>query len=498
MSKLDLTRIPMDFLVENSTNYNHHNQPLVDLKLVQDDNQTDQSQSSLLSSNTPYEFWENIYLNHIQPRPECSSCHTSIDQPSQWISFTCDCQKYYHKQCIYQNFDVLICPGCRDSKQIYAFPKFLCKFMKPENYYQIYQSSIQGLNSKSKLKLYKIWFQTYSIYTPPFLDLYEYLQPHNPYATIEYLEEKKNTNRIECFDPAFTVEEDGMTYNTDLIEYYDQKVFVDLKTFRKRMKEYSYDLIDVSADTKFPFSDHVVLAAGAVHKCLESRIDLDQIKNYSNLDIFICHPDLKTLTKDTKKVIKYFQERHGEDIYWVRKNSNVVRLYVPGYNRMIQLVMFKNTIENIVSKFDFSHVQYIYDGKTIKTTLSGIEYANYLVSTHDGYYDIHFPKRFQKAKELKICLALPMADSMSINIPKEIEIESWFPNYTDQLDLVKQQIKSLSGVKNQYVTKTKPCRILYSKIPVDFSHSRFSTEHDAAADDEIVTYIEQETMRGLL
>jgi hypothetical protein len=359
--------------------------------------------------------------------------------------------------------------------------------MEPEQYYQIYKSSVEGKNSYDILKIYKLWFQTYSIYTPPFLNLYDHIKVHNPYTTIEFLESKKNTHHIECFDPAFTVEDDGMTYNTDMINYYNKQVFVDLNTFKKRFQEYCYNLIDES----FPYEDHVVISAGAVHKCLESRVKMDKIPKYSNIDIFICHTDIKILTRDSKRVFKYLQDRHGDNIYWVRKNSNVMRLYIPGYNRVIQIVMFKNTIENIVSKFDFSHVQFVYDGNTIKTTLAGLEYANHLVSTHDGYYDIHFAKRFQKAKDLNLCIALPMADSMIINIPRSTNITTWYPNYTDDLDLVQAQIKAISGIKAHYVTKAKPCRILYSKIPEEYSHSRFS--NGANTEDEIVSYIEQET-----
>ena len=437
---------------------------------------------------SPYHFWEHIYMNYINPKPSCGCCSKEIGVPSHWISFTCKCQKYYHKQCIYENFDVLVCPDCRESKQIYAFPKFLCKFMEPERYYEIYKSSIEGRSSHDTLKIYKLWFQTYSIYTPPFLNLYDHIKAHDPYMTIEFLHGKENTHHIECFDPAFTVEEDGMTYNTELINYCNKQVFVDFPTFKQRFQEYTYNLIG----DDFPFEDHVVITAGAVHKCLESRVKMDKIMAYSNIDIFICHPDIKVLTKDSKRVFKYLQDRHGDNIFWVRKNQHVMRLYIPGYNRMIQIVMFKNTIENIVNKFDFSHVQYVYDGKTIKTTLAGLEYANFLVSTHDGYYDIHFAKRFQKVKDLSLCLALPMADSMVLNIPRTTSIITWYPNYTDDLELVQAQIKAITGIRGHYVTKGKPCRVLYSKIPEEYSHNRFS--NGANTEDEIVSYIEHETL----
>ena len=436
-----------------------------------------------------YQFWEKIYLEYLTPIPICESCRETISKASDWLSFQCECSKYYHKQCVSKNFDALICPECHNCKQIYTFPKFLCKFMSKEEYYEVFWQSIKDQDSMLKLKLYQLWFQTYEIYTPPFLDLYDFLEPHNPYSTINFLESKKHNHRIECFDPAYVVEEDGMTYDTNRIEYFNKKVFVDLEKFRQRLQEFSYNLID---DT-FPFSEHIVLAGGSVHKCLESRIDLSKLPKYSNMNIYLCHPELKIIIRDFKKIIKYFQDKHDK-VYWVRKNINELRVYFPGYNRYIQISMYKNTLEEIIPKFDFSHNQFLYNGKKILATLSGVEYANYLVSVHNGYYDVYnFPKRFYKAKQLNLCMALPMAESLNIHLPKEIKIETWFPTYTDELDIVRQQMKSLYNIKNQHVTSGRPCRIFYTKIPTDFNFERHSFDQTPSEDD-IINYIEQEML----
>lgn len=438
---------------------------------------------------TPHQFWEKMYLENLRPVPLCDVCHGIIDDPSQWISFVCQCQTYYHKHCVINTFETFTCPQCHDCHQVYPFPKFLCKFMKPEQYYEMYERSIEGQDSKTKLKIYQLWFHTYSIYTPPLLNLYDFLQVHNPYDTIAFLKAKQNNHQIECFDPAFIIDEDGggMIYDTSKINYYGKKSFVDLETFRKRLTEYSYDLIGEN----FPFiPGQITLVGGAVHKCLESRIDLENISNYSNLDILICDPDIKIVTKNCKRVIKYFQDRFGPEIFWARENSNVLRLYIVGYNRSIQIMLFKNHLEDLISKFDFSHVQLVYDGEKILSTLAGIEYANYLVSVHNGYYDSKFPKRFYKAKELQLCIALPMGNTISLNIPKEIQIPSWYPTYTDDLQIVQQQLKSLYGIKSQYITQEKPCRILYSKIPEDFYNYRKSD--NLIVDDDIMNYIQRE------
>lgn len=443
-----------------------------------------------LLDSDPYKFWERLYLDNLRPVPLCDVCQQTIDDPSQWISFVCDCKTYYHKRCAITTFETFQCPSCNDCKQVYPFPKFLCKFMDHEQYCNMYHKSVEGLDSKTKLKVYKLWFHTYSIYTPPLLKLYDYLEIHNPYRTIEFLKGKQNNHQIECFDPAFIIDEDGegMIYDTNRINYYGEKAFVNLDKFCKRLIEFSYDLIG----NDFPYiPGQITLVGGAVHKCLETRINLEQIPKYSTLDILICDPDVKILTKNTKKVIKYFQDRHGKDIYWVRKTGNVLKLYVPGINRVVQIFLIRNKLEEIVNRFDFSHIQYVYDGKDIWSTFAGIEYANFLVTVHSGHYDSRFPKRFYKTKQLKLCMALPMGETLSLNLPKEVKINYWYPTYTDDLSIMQQQMKNLYGIKNQYVTHEKPCRILYSKIPENFQNYR-SLDNGLVSEDDIINYIQRE------
>lgn len=415
----------------------------------------------------PFKFWENLYLNHIQPSPECHYCRKAIDVAVEWVSFDCDCQLFFHKDCLVKNCRIMLCPGCNGiRKGVYTFPKFLCKFIDKEEYYQIYRRSVEGLLDKEQiLDIYRLWFKTYWIYAPLFLVLEDFVQEHQPLDTQKYILTKDQNHEFECFDPAFVMEDDGITYDPE--PYFDRKMIYPMEEFRERLDEYTYGLL--SGAGGFPFRPEVtVLAGGAVHKCLDRRVDLsgDQIKEYSNIDIFICHLDPKELAKEFKEVVKYFRKIHQDKIIFVHKQTNVVRLYFPGFSRSVQIVLFRNDLANIVSRFDWSHLQYVYDGVTVWSSLDGIEYFNCLFSCHSGRYDVHFGKRFQKAKDLKLCLVMPRSKSVKFRLKDhQVEIDSWYPSYDDHLALIKRHIWMTYRIPERYVTQGKPRRMNYQKIP---------------------------------
>jgi hypothetical protein len=264
------------------------------------------------------------------------------------------------------------------------------------------------------------------------------------------------------------IEEDNesnikIEYDTDKINYDSQNVLVDLKTFQDKLGEYSYGLLDKNFTF---FSDHVCLVGGAVHKCLESRIKLEDCDDYSDLDIFICHPDVKVINRESKKIIKYFQDKFDQKLFFA-VTGNKIKFLFPGYNRTLRLVLFKNKIDNIMSYFDFSHVQFLYNGNTILTTLEGIHYGKHLISIYTGDYDHFFPKKEYKAKKLRLCLLLPNHE-INLNLPEVCKINVWYPLYTDSLDKAQKNMKSTFGIRKKCVTEGKPFRIHYSKLPSDF------------------------------
>lgn len=439
----------------------------------------------------PSMFWHNLYLNYLSPQPECNICKNIINKPNEWVSFRCDCQIYYHKACLYKHFDEIECKSCKKNKEIYSISKFLNKFLTNEQFQVIYQRSIINLDPKTQLQLYNKWFHTSYIYPPPLLDLYTYLEPHDPTQTAEFLASRSHTHFIESFDPAIKIDKSARNENTSQVTiqydrqisalYNNKKIFVDIESFKQKFKELSYDLIG----DDFPWSDIVTLGGGTMHKCLESRVNVNDIPIYSDIDIFIAHSDPKIVSRETKKVIKYFQNRLNANIYWV-VNKHIMNLYVPGYNRSIQITMLRNNIANLLHKFDFSHIQYCYNGKNILTTLAGLEYASLLVSTHHGEYDDNFCFRYFKAKEMKICIALPNDRSLS-HIPKIEKINYWYPTQTDSADIIKFQLGliycSASGqpLDQKYITQTNPARIIYKKLPKECSFNLHNSIEDEAS-----------------
>jgi len=269
----------------------------------------------------------------------------------------------------------------------------------------------------------------------------------------------------------------------------NQKIFVDIDSFRTKFKEYCYDLVG----DDFSWGDSVFLVGGTVHKCLESRIKVNDIPEYCDVDIFVCHQDVKVITREAKKIIKYFQTRLGENIYWLVRR-NILNLYVPGYNRSVQIIMFKNTIENLLHRFDFSHIQYVYNGQKILTTLAGLNYASLLISVHSGYYDVNFPKRYYKAKQLKLCLALPIDRVLYSTIPKVVSLDYWYPTYTDDLERIQQQLKTIYRINKKYITKSKPFKIYWYKIPTEFNTDRLINSCNLSSDGDIIGYLEEEIL----
>jgi len=297
---------------------------------------------------------------------------------------------------------------------------------------------------------------------------------------MEYLKQLlKGKYTMQSYDPAIKVKTTEanssdifVEYSSPMIDYYQKKVFVELDAFREKLEEYSYGLIDQSF--KF-FSDYVCLVGGAVHKCLETRIKMDDLDNYSDLDIFICHPEVKIINRECKKILKYFRERFEDKLFFA-VTGNKIKLLFPGYNRTIRLVLFRNKIDNIMSYFDFSHVQYLYNGKTILTTLEGIHYSKHLISIYTGEYDNYFPKKLYKAKKLNLCLVLP-TDQVNLNLPEVSKINVWYPTYSDSLDKVQKNMKNTFGVRKKCVTEGKPFRIHYSKLPSRFSQDYRENYH---------------------
>jgi hypothetical protein len=445
---------------------------------------------------SPMKFWEQLYVNYIKPEPGCDFCNKTIDDPKEWVAFTCKCPKYYHRKCVYQRLEALVCPHCNECKDIYTLARFPKKFVDREKYIDIYQRSVTNLDPSTQLMMYEYWFNTHDVYTPPLLDLYTYLEPHNPNKTLDYMNHTLVNYLIESYDPAISVKpnEDGesvnVTYHCEKISYVDQKMFVDIDSFKKKFRELCYDMVG----DDFPWSDTVLLVGGTVHKCLESRIQVEDIPEYCDVDIFIVHSDISVITKEAKRVIKYFENRLGSDIYWVVRR-NIINVYVPGYNRSIQIIMYLNKIENILHKFDFSHIQYAYNGKQMLTTLAGLKYASLLISVHSGYYDVTFPKRYYKAKQMKLCLALPIDKALYFTIPKIVKLEYFYPTYMDNLEMIQTQLKNIYKIPKKYITKGKPFKVFYSKIPTDFANDRLCSNcHSFVSDGEVVSFMEEEVL----
>lgn len=430
-------------------------------------------------------LWENVYMECMKPKQNCDICVKVINKFEDWISFKCECDSVYHKACLLNKCRGDIrCIKCNNRRnEAYEGDNFICKYINRDKYIDIYNNSIVNRDNEYNLKLYERWFLTYNQYAPPLLDLYKYMKKYNPIDTTCLIIEYNNT-RVHVFDnndKSIILDEYADISCNEKLMNKDKYNFVNMEQFKIKLKEATYNLIG----DDFVWNDTVVLMGGMVHKCLDIRVPVEKIQEYSDVDIFIINRDVNILTQEVKRVIKYFQLRLGENIYWVVRR-NIINLYVAGYNRAIQLLLYKNSPEEIIHKFDFSHTQYLYNGQQILATFKAIQFANTLITVHNGKYDNYLPKRFFKTKELELCMILPQ-NNVLFNMPRIVSIEYWFPTFSDTFEHVQQQLKNIYHVDKKYITKYKPCKVYYSKIPVEFNNDRLSNGSHYT-DGEIINY----------
>lgn len=413
-------------------------------------------------------IWDMVYLNLI-PSCICAYCNKKIDNLNDWVSFTCECKFYYHKiDCTLKSINsntngVMNCPKCSNSyKKIYTAKTFMRKFVNKTEYFAIFLNTIENMSKCDKLNVYNIMYIESDMYTEPLLNLIEYHEPNTKF--IEFDKFIKDNDKLYYFE------------NTNMKN--TAMDIIDMNKFKNKIIENSYNLIG----DDFIWNNTVVLAGGMVHKCMAN---IENIPEYSDFDIFIVNNDINILTNEIKRVIKYFQNRFGDNTYWVVRR-HVINIYVVGYNRSIQLMIYQNDdIANIISKFDFTHTQFVYNGKNILTTYGGLNFANTGITIHDDCYELTYPKRLYKAKELKLCIALTINKVLNTPIAKVSTLDYWFPTYSDDNERIIQQLKYIYHIDKKYISKAKPIKIYYSKMPREF----IIVDNNHLTDGEIITYV---------
>lgn len=453
--------------------------------------------SDINSRTNPREFWHLIYQECLVPTPSCSVCERVISDMEDWIAFTCTCSKQYHRNCLHEHIQNFQCPECHASNKVHNPVNFLEKYMSAsvsgggvngggmsgggvsgDVMNQMYNLMVttnsnpligernDGADdvSASELELFihKMWW-AFTTRPSPLLELHKFLVPFSPHSSVKYMTDvfDQESHNLLCFDPAYVTDENSISFDKKKAEYTGKVVFVEIDMFKKRLEEFSYQLID----NGFPFkAGEIVLFGGAVHKCLESRISLEKMPKYSNLDILICHPNVNELTKNIKRVMKYFKDRFGEDIYWVKRSQKEMLMFFSGYNRSVSLWCCKNTLESVINSVDFSHLQYCYDGSKVWSTHSGIEYAQTLVSLYLSVDSRRSRERIQKCRDLELMVISPFL-GLRQSYPREMTIGSWYPLYKENLTHVHAEIHTNYGVRHRSVFVGKPPRIMFSKIP---------------------------------
>ena len=108
--------------------------------------------------------------------------------------------------------------------------------------------------------------------------------------------------------------------------------------------------------------ENVVLAGGSVALALDSRVSIEDLeKSKTDLDFF-----LYGIRQQQTVALSSILQVLAANKPFYQKRNNVVDVFIPGFPRMIQLVLASECHPyDIVSAFDFGYLQTYYDGTSV-------------------------------------------------------------------------------------------------------------------------------------
>lgn len=112
----------------------------------------------------------------------------------------------------------------------------------------------------------------------------------------------------------------------------------------------------------FSWNNNIIFTGGLLYDILIDRYDI----SFCDIDIFITGNDLKKKIEICKNIFNYLIENQY-DIY-IDVNKLIIGIYIKNYPRKIQLILVNESPEEIILSFDFTHLMFYFDGKTIYGT----------------------------------------------------------------------------------------------------------------------------------
>mgnify|MGYP001560641653 CR=1 FL=1 len=114
---------------------------------------------------------------------------------------------------------------------------------------------------------------------------------------------------------------------------------------------------------------NVIIAGGLVNKIINPNFEENLVKGFydnSDIDMYL-YGHTKTKKKKLEYILNFLNDKLGA--YYLINFPNVITLIFPNYHCDIQIIIgnYKSPLQ-IVSDFDLSHLQMIYNGHSVKGT----------------------------------------------------------------------------------------------------------------------------------
>ena len=133
--------------------------------------------------------------------------------------------------------------------------------------------------------------------------------------------------------------------------------------FKQNFNTYTQSLFD-----GFNWSN-VIIAGGLVNKIINPDFEDNLVKGFydnSDIDMYL-YGHTKTKKRKLEYILNFLNDKLGT--YYLINFSNVITLIFPDYHCDIQIIIgnYKSPLQ-IVSDFDLSHLQMLYNGNSVKGT----------------------------------------------------------------------------------------------------------------------------------
>lgn len=137
---------------------------------------------------------------------------------------------------------------------------------------------------------------------------------------------------------------------------------------------------------------NIILSGGLMYDVLTNRFD----NSFCDIDLFLTGPNFDQKIETCKNILENMVENQYSFI--VNYELNIISIIEKDIPRKIQLIFVKETEQEIVSSFDFTHLMFYYDGKNVYGTEKSIHqlFNGKKTEINDNYHNYRVIKYYRR------------------------------------------------------------------------------------------------------